>query len=172
MCSVTVVSSRRRNSICGSSASTCCGLRDSGPRSSHSRTKLVVCLPCVELALISDLPNICCVKRPDATRRFCLRRMLSHCMGVVAWHFASRQVFRTKVSCAMSVPCRLGLVHAAAQTAKMHSARLRYTVSILNDNGFNEIVPCAKDTDMHLQRSCVSYGLVCVSRTCGVSCVL
>ena len=156
MCRVTVVSSRRHNGICGSSASTCCGLRDSGPRSSHSRTKLVVGLPCEDRALFSDLPIICCEKRPDATRRSCLRRMLSHCMGVVAWHFASRQVFRTKVSCAMSVPCRLGLVHAAAQTAKMHSARLRYTVNILNDNGFSAIIPCAKDTDVHLQRSCFS----------------
>ena len=156
MCSGTVVSSRRRNSICGSSASTCCGLRDSGPRSSHSRTKLIVGLPYEDRGLFSDFPIIRCEKQPDATRRSCLRRMLSHCMGVVAWHVASRQVFRTKVSCAMSVSCRLGLVHAAAQTAKMYSARLRCTVHILNDNGFSAIIPCAKDADVHLQQICFS----------------
>ena len=60
-------------------------------------------------------------ERPDETRRCCLLRMLSHCMGVVSFHCAARHLFRCMVRCAMSVQCRVGLVHAAART--LHDAK-------------------------------------------------
>ena len=146
----TVVSSRRRTSICGSPASTLCGLRDLGRRSSPSRTNSFVRLPCVELALFSNLRNICCVKRPDETRRCCLLRMLSHCMGVVSFHFAARHLFRSMVGCAMSVQCRVG------RRCTMQNARSRYTVDILNYKGISAIPPFGKDTVVHLQRNSFS----------------
>ena len=54
----------------------------------------------------------------------------------------------------------------------MQSARSRYTVDTLNYKGVSAIIPFGKDTVVHLHRSCFSWCMVCVSRTCGVSCVL
>ena len=99
--------------------------------------------------MFSDLRNICCEKLPDEKRRFSLIHMLSHCMGVVSFHFAARHLFRSNVGCAMSVQCRVGLVHAAAQTlydakrtVKVHS-RYSELQSIQRDHSDQKGYSCA-----------------------------